>query len=103
MVAGQRHMWGGSVYAVALLNPNVGLFAGGSSVMKEPYYRVMKKPYTVYRMEQVGNYCFARIEAETPEGKQQGIADYLREYRVYDARVDHETGTTAVMKRWYKQ
>ena len=62
-----------------------------------------KKPYKIYRMERVGNYCFARIEAETPEGKQQGIADYLQEWRVYDARVDHETGTTAVMKRWYRQ
>ena len=63
----------------------------------------IKKPYEIYRMERVGNYCFARIEAETPEGKQQGIADYLREWRVYDARVDHETGTTAVVKRWYRQ
>ena len=70
--------------------------------MKKPYYKVMKKPYEIYRMPQVGNYCFARIEAETPEGKQQGIADYLREWRVYDARVDHETGTTAVVKRWYR-
>lgn len=93
MVAGQRHMWGGSVYAVALLNPDVGLCARGFG---------MSKPYEIYRMPQEGNYCFARIEAETPEGKQQGIADYLREYRVYDARVDHETGTTAVVKRWYR-
>lgn len=61
------------------------------------------KQYEVYRMGQEGNYVYARIVAETSEGKQQGIADYLREWRVYDARVDHETGTTAVMKRWYKQ
>lgn len=63
----------------------------------------MSKPYKIYRMPQEGNYCFARIEAETPEGKQQGIADYKRDFLVYDARVDHETGTTAVMKRWYRQ
>lgn len=62
-----------------------------------------KKPYEIYRLPDRGNYCFVRIEAETPEGKQQGVANYLREWRVYDARVDHETGTTAVMKRWYRQ
>ena len=95
MVAGQRHMWGCSVYAVALLNPDVGLCAGG--------FGMSKKPYEIYRMPEQGNYCFVRIEAETPEGKQQGIANYLREWRVYDARVDHETSTTAVMKRWYRQ
>jgi len=61
-----------------------------------------KKPYEIYRMGQEGNYVYARVEADTPEGKQQGVADYLSEFRVYDARVDHETGTTAVLKRWYK-
>ena len=40
-----------------------------------------------------------RIEAETQAGKEQGKADYLREFMVYEARVDHETGTTAVIKR----
>ena len=63
----------------------------------------MSKPYKIYRLPQEGNYIYVRIEAETPEGKQQGIAEYKSEFLVYDARVDHETGTTAVMKRWYKQ
>ena len=63
----------------------------------------MTKPYKIYRLPREGNYIYVRIEAETPEGKQQGIADYKREFLVYDARIDHETGTTAVMKRWYKQ
>ena len=90
MVAGQRHMWGGSVYAVALLNPDVGLCAGGFG---------MSKPYEIYRMPPERGYVMVRIVAETPEGKQQGVADYLNEFRVYEARVDHETGTTAVIKR----
>jgi hypothetical protein len=44
-------------------------------------------------------YVMVRIVAETPEGKQQGVADYLREFKVYEARVDHETSTTATIKR----
>lgn len=57
------------------------------------------KNYEIYRMPPERGYVMVRIEAETPEGKQQGIADYLREFMVYEARVDHETGTTAVIKR----
>jgi hypothetical protein len=57
------------------------------------------KNYEIYRMPPERGYIMVRIEAETPEGKQQGIADYLREFMVYEARVDHETGTTAVIKR----
>ena len=90
MVAGQRHMWGGSVDAVALHDFNVGLCAGGFG---------MSKPYEIYRMPPERGYVMVRIVAETPEGKQQGVADYLREFTVYEARVDHETGTTAVIKR----
>jgi len=57
------------------------------------------KNYEIYRMPPERGYIMVRIEAETPEGKQQGIAYYLREFMVYEARVDHETGTTAVIKR----
>lgn len=83
-------MWGGSVYAVALLNPDVGLCAGGFGV---------SKPYIIYRMPPERGYVVVQIYAETPEGKQKGVADYLREFRVYEARVDHETSTTATIFR----
>ena len=59
----------------------------------------MSKPYIIYRMPPERGYVIVQIYAETPEGKQQGVADYLREFRVYEARVDHETSTTATIKR----
>jgi hypothetical protein len=58
-----------------------------------------KEPYEIFRMPPDRGYVMVRIVAETQAGKEQGKADYLREFRVYEARVDHETGTTAVIKR----
>lgn len=58
-----------------------------------------KRPYEIFRMPSERGYVMVRIEAETQAGKEQGKADYLREFMVYEARVDHETGTTAVIKR----
>ena len=59
----------------------------------------MSKNYTIYSMPPERGYVMVRIEAETPEGKEQGKAAYLSDFMVYEARVDHETGTTAVIKR----
>jgi len=59
----------------------------------------MRKPYIIYRMPPERGYVVVQIYAETPEGKEQGKADYLREFLVYEARVDHETATTATIKR----
>jgi len=59
----------------------------------------MSKPYELFRMPPDRGYVVVQIVAETPEGKQKGVADYLREFMVYEARVDHETSTTAVIKR----
>lgn len=87
-------MWGGSIYAVALHDYDVGLFVGRGSSMTET-----RKPYIVYRMPPERGYVVVQIYAETPEGKEQGKADYLREFMVYEARVDHETATTATIKR----
>lgn len=60
---------------------------------------MIKEPYKIYRLPPERGYVMVRIEAETQAGKEQGKADYLREFMVYEARVDHETGTTAVIKR----
>lgn len=63
----------------------------------------MEKPYKIYSLPRQGNWIRAEIVAETADGKHQGIADFKREWLVYDASVEHETGTTAVVRRFYKQ
>lgn len=60
---------------------------------------MIRETYKIYRLPPERGYVMVRIEAETQAGKEQGKADYLREFMVYEARVDHETGTTAVIKR----
>jgi len=62
----------------------------------------MDKPYKEYALPREGNWVRSEIVAETPEGKQAGIADFKRKFQVYDGRVEHETGTTAVVRRYYK-
>jgi hypothetical protein len=62
----------------------------------------MSKSYKTYRIEPEGNWMRYLIEAETAEGKAQGVADFKSEYMMHDARVEHETGTTAVMRRFYR-
>lgn len=60
---------------------------------------MIKEPYEIFRMPPDRGYVMVRIVAETKAGKEQGKADYLRQFMVYEARVDHETGTTAVIRR----
>lgn len=62
----------------------------------------MSKPYKQYALPRQGNWIRSEIVAETEAGKQQGIIDFKRDYLVYDARVEHETGTTAVVRRFYR-
>lgn len=62
----------------------------------------MSKSYKTYRIEPEGNWLRYLIEAETPEGKAAGIAEFKGQYLMHDARVEHETGTTAVMRRFYR-
>jgi hypothetical protein len=62
----------------------------------------MTKNYKTYRIEDYGNWLRYLIEAETAEGKAQGVADFKSEYMMHDARVEHETGTTAVVRRFYR-
>ena len=63
----------------------------------------MEKPYQIYSLPRQGNWVRSHIIAETAQGKDQGINDFKRDWMVYDARVEHETGTTAVVRRFYKQ
>jgi len=65
----------------------------------------MSKTYKVYSLPSEGGGKWIRSElvAETPEGKQKAIADFKNEFLVYDARVEYETGTTAVVRRFYRQ
>lgn len=63
----------------------------------------MSKPYKIYRLPADGNWVRVEIVAETPSGRDQGIVDYKREFDFHDARVEHTTGTTAVMRRFYRQ
>lgn len=65
----------------------------------------MGKPYKEYHLPSTscGKWIRSEIVAETESGKQQGINDFKRLWMVYDARVEHETGTTAVVRRFYKQ
>lgn len=65
----------------------------------------MGKPYKLYKLPSEGGGKWIRNEivAETEAGKQQGIIEFKRLWQVYDARVEHETGTTAVVRRYYKQ
>jgi len=62
----------------------------------------MTEKYKTYRIEDRGNWFRYLIEAETAEGKAQGIADFKSEYMMHDASVEHETGTTAVVRRFYR-
>lgn len=62
----------------------------------------MTKPYQIYSLPREGNWIRAEIVAETPDGKSQGIVDFKREFQYYDASVEHETGTTAVVRRFYR-
>jgi hypothetical protein len=62
----------------------------------------MDTKYKMYRIDDRGNWFRYLIEAETAEGKAQGVADFKSEYMMHDARVEHETGTTAVMRRFYR-
>lgn len=62
----------------------------------------MSKPYQLYRQPNDGHWVRVEVVAETEAGKQQGIADYLREFQYHDARVEYETGTTAVLRRFYR-
>ena len=86
-----RFVWGGSNFAAALYGADVWLCASGDCAMS--------KPYEIYRLTPDRGWVMVQIVAETPEGKQQGILDYKREFSYYEARVDHETATTAVIKR----
>jgi len=63
----------------------------------------MSKSYEIYSLPQQGNWVRYHIIAETAEGKQKGINDFMRDFMVYDASVEHETGTSAVVRRFYKQ
>lgn len=62
----------------------------------------MSNDYKMYSLPREGNWVRSEIVAETPEGKQVGIADFKSKWQVYDGRVEHETGTTAVVRRFYK-
>lgn len=62
----------------------------------------MSNGYKMYSLPREGNWVRSEIVAETPEGKQAGIADFKGKWQVYDGRVEHETGTTAVVRRFYK-
>ena len=62
----------------------------------------MTKNYKTYRIEPQGNWIRYIIEAETAAGKSQGIADFRSEYMMHDASVEHETGTTATVRRFYR-
>jgi hypothetical protein len=62
----------------------------------------MSNDYKMYSLPREGNWVRSEIVAETPEGKQAGIADFKGKWQVYDGRVEHETGTTAVVRRFYK-
>ena len=63
----------------------------------------MSKPYQIYSMPSHGKWVRVEIVAETEAGKQRGIAEFKNDWLVYDAAVEYETGTTAVMRRYYKQ
>ena len=90
----KRFMWGGSIYAVALPNYDVGLCFRGDCEMN--------KPYEIYRQPADGNWVRVEIVAETESGKKQGVSDYLHEFKYHDARVEYETGTTAMVRRFYR-
>lgn len=62
----------------------------------------MNKPYKIYSLPPDGHWLRAEIVAETPSGRDQGVIDYKREYQYHDARVEHKTGTTAVVRRFYR-
>jgi hypothetical protein len=62
----------------------------------------MSKDYTIYRMESSHPYVKVEIVGETQAGLLAGIAEYLKEYKFHDARVEQQSGTTAIIKRWYK-
>jgi hypothetical protein len=62
----------------------------------------MNTSYKTYRIEDRGNWFRYLIQAETAEGKAQGIADFKSEYMMHDASVEFETGTTAVVRRFYR-
>ena len=63
-----------------------------------------KKPYDIFSLpRQHPKWHRYEIVAETEAGKQKGIADFKSEFMVYDATVEYETGTTAVVRRYYRQ
>jgi len=92
---GQRYYWSGVIRDAALCHADVGLHLGGAGAMS--------KPYKLHAMPRHGNWVRVEIVAETEAGKQRGISDFKNEWLVYDAMVEYETGTTAVMRRYYKQ
>jgi hypothetical protein len=59
--------------------------------------------YKLYSKGVKDGWVYVEIVAENPQAKQNAINKFLSEWRVYDAKLDHETGLTAVMKRFYKQ
>ena len=62
----------------------------------------MSNGYKMYSLPRDGNWVRSEIVGETPEAKQAGVAEFKRKFQYYDARVEHETGTTAVVRRFYK-
>ena len=62
----------------------------------------MSKDYKIYNHPSSHPYVRVEIVGETQAGLLAGIAEYLKEYKFHDARVEQQSGTTAIIKRWYK-
>lgn len=94
MVAGQRHMWGGNIYVVALHDFNVGLYSRGSDAMKTKDYQIFQ------RRSQCGRKITAHIVAETQGALIDAINYYRGLYRFHDAGVPYnQTALTCDIDR----
>jgi len=61
-----------------------------------------KQMYQTYKLPDDGKWMRVEIVGETPEDMRVGRDNFLRTYKMHDARVEYETGQSCVIRRYYR-
>tara|TARA_R100001510_G_scaffold56921_1_gene63519 strand:- start:3784 stop:3978 length:195 start_codon:yes stop_codon:yes gene_type:complete len=63
----------------------------------------MTKPmYQTYKLPDIGKWMRVEIVGETTEDMKIGRDNYLRTYKMHDARVEYQTSQSCVIRRYYR-
>jgi hypothetical protein len=87
-------MWGGSVYAVALHDFDVGICAGGRAMTMKT------AEWEIFEDRSDPKYVYAHVVGETPAGKAAGIQYYRKMFSRHECGWPYDdTGLTCKLRR----